>query len=106
MSGMPEKIRRVSLPAVASLWAVALAVAGLWAMLGGVELPGGAGVPLGVAAFGAGQVVFLTIVADRLWRPGARPVGLALQCFWCLALLGALLVGVGALLDPAGRMGA
>lgn len=97
-------IRRATLPACGLAWALALGVAGLWTLAGGAGVPDRAVAPLGLAAFAAGQLVFLAIVADRTWRSGSRPIGLWLQTLLGLATVAGLTVGVGALLAPAGRV--
>ena len=97
-------LRRATLTACGLAWALALGVAGLWTLAGGAAVAERAVVPLGIAAVAAGQLVFLAIVADRVWRSGSRPIGLWLQAVLGLATVAGLAFGVGALLAPAGRV--
>lgn len=60
---------------VFSAWALALSVTGLWLLVGGPrELSGLSAVftSAGIAALAGGQVLFMTMVADRLF-PKAQP---------------------------------
>lgn len=88
--------RRISLAVrlvAAAAWAWLMVVCGWWAVLSGPrEWPilRGVNLPAGLAMAAGGQLVFMVLVADRLFPSASRRLllGLELACF--LAFLGCL----------------
>jgi len=89
-----QPTRRLTLSllvAVALPWALVMTVGGLWLLA-----PGGAGeflsplarTVLGVTSVSAGQLVFMCLVADRIFPEAQRRTTWWLECFTCVVLFG------------------
>lgn len=87
-----------TLAAIATPWAGAMTLAGLWLLAGGPEaerIPQGFRFVLGMTAIAAGQLVFMCLVADRVFPLADRRAVWWVEVFTCVVLFGgALWLGV------------
>ncbi|MEM0984260.1 MAG: hypothetical protein AAGI17_09955 [Planctomycetota bacterium] len=97
---MPRAIAAVSLlrfvvPAVGGLWSLSLGAIGIHALVLGTATTAPVGFPmliLGWTLLAGAQLVFCSLVADRVFPIAGRRVGAAVELVSCLVLLAGLAV--------------
>ncbi|MEM9066738.1 MAG: hypothetical protein AAGB51_14760 [Planctomycetota bacterium] len=88
---LTRRLTLTLLLAVALPWAVLMTVGGLWLLMPGAAPAVLGDMPravLGVTAVAAGQLVFMCLVADRIFPGAERRTVWWIECFTCVVLFG------------------